>query len=234
MDEKEIVKECQKASLAGNTQEVLDRIQAVPEEERTKEMKSLLAWAFFRRGDYSQSLSIATEIEDAGLSAQIYAYVSKADKALKDLSEKHPENSDIWNALVIRARDPDYSDYSLEEFDLKNNELFGSLEIAAKHFTNNLARLYLAKYQSLEDVWKAACLLENDLQRYGEGDVNIHHKAAAAFWLLQAYTILEQPSLAKNAAKKSFDWWKKAHEIDPQNKVFEEKYLNAKKIYESL
>lgn len=62
---------------------------------------------------------------------------------------------------------------------------------------------------------------------YGTGDMNLHHRAAAHYWMSVAMEKLFGPAAALSSAEQSFELWKRQLGLDPANKHFEQNYENA-------
>lgn len=193
------------------------------------------AWCHWRRQEWEdarQWLSIAEEAGGAeqrtkALRAYFAAYRDKDDAMLQFIAQELPDDVDVQNALVIRARDADSTlshaqvGAALEHFSMQESTSVANLN-------HNAARFFLAKNRDVGDLNVAVTMIDRALRLYGQ-DRNWHHRAAATHWQSVAFERLGKKVEDAGARTQARQLWEKAVELDPNNKGFQQNLENARK-----
>jgi len=157
-----------------------------------------------------------------------YAPGYKNDGELTALCEELGDTVNACNAVVIRAREPD-STLAMEDVLSRVRRHQGS-DVSTANLWHNGARFFLARGEKIGilDYFSQALLLINGaLERYGDGDNNVHHRAAANHWKSQILEKLGRRGDAIEAARESERLWGRQRELDPNNPAHVEKQTGA-------
>lgn len=206
--------------------------QCVPEDPELPILWVRLAWCHWRRQEYDRvrfCLAQAGEIEASlELAGYLAAYVDKDDVRLDEIAVRLPENVNVQNARIIRARDANSNVVALDELESVLAPFAESQEVSAANLYHNAARLMLTKGNTKEHFAAAYSLINEALDRYGQ-DMHWHHRAAAKFWSSHISERLERMKAAREAMAASVELWEKAIELDPNNQGFITNLENARK-----
>lgn len=209
-------------------------LQGGAEGRERSELLALGAWCFYRLKKYAQAFDFATEAGNVVWARECLMYLSayapgyKNDADLLMFCYELGDTVNACNALVIRARDPDST--LAESEVLERVHRHQGTDVAVANLWHNGARLFLARGESsgTSDFFQQALsLIDGALQRYGDGDNNVHHRAAANHWKSQILDKLDRRGDAIEAAKESERLWCRQRELDPQNPAHVEKQAGA-------
>lgn len=205
--------------------------QRVPKDPELPILWICLAWCHWRRQEYREvrfCLEQAGDIEEAlELAGYLAAYVDKDDARLREIAVRLPENVNVQNARIIRARDADSNVVALDELEFVLAPFAQSREVDAVNLLLNAACLMLAKGSTKEHFAAAYSLINEALERYGQ-DMHWHHRADAKFWSSHISERLGRMEAARDAIVDSVQLWEKAIELDPNNQEFRTNLENAR------
>lgn len=209
------------------------------------ELLALRAWCYYRRGEFGEAKKWAEEAGQVRFARECLAYVAAYAKGYKDdavlsaLLNELGDSVNAWNALVIRAREPD-STLTHEKVLEGVRRFENDTSVGAANFYHNAARFFYHKSRNNEDLFLALSLFSSALNRYGH-DKNWHHRGAVHFWRSK---ILEQlsngPMALKDdkldtlrAAQQSLECWTEQVILDPSPRQ-KEQWENAVKRIRDL
>ena len=133
------------------------------------------------------------------------------------------------NALMIRARAND-SIIGVDQVKkcLQQARAMPTRSVVSAHILHNGGRFFIAKNKTREDKLEAQALFLEAIARYAlDGDKVLHHLAAAYHWLNEALNLLGYEEAAFKAQRTSVDLWEEAHQADPENKVYRDRWAAA-------
>lgn len=201
------------------------------EEEQYRQLVSIKAWCHYRRKEYDQARSMAKaskmSIKSQELLATIAAYVDKDDQVLSEIAEELQDNAGVANALIIKARDSNavfYDHIRVADTAFRFRE---SGETVHANIWHNAARYFLAKKRGTKDLNRALGFIEGALALYGDGDKNLHHRAAANFWKSKILEELFGKEAARASAHESRKLWERQVELDPSTEQHKKQLENA-------
>lgn len=207
-------------------------------EDEAGELKALVAWCYYRQKKYEEAASWAT---DAGqvlwareclMYLRAYAPGYKDDKRLKELAAELGDTVNVNNAVVIRARDAD-SQIGSEEV-VQRVRSHTASDVSTANLWHNGARYLLSRGQDASAFETALEFIDGALARYGTGDQNIHHRAAANHWKSNILLKLDRRQEAITAAQEAVRLWTRQCELDPKNSAHVEKKAGAHEWLQKL
>jgi hypothetical protein len=215
------------------------------------ELFALKGMAFYRRkefdiarANFGMSLSINAQNERAiyGM-AYLAAYVDRDSSKVREWMEKLPESAAKNNARVIIARSDEYlSDVGVCDAECEVEEILHGWvglnpqdPLNTANILHNAARFYMeipedvegGKYKQ-QDLYKALAYLQMAIGLYGTGNMNLHHRAAANYWLSVAQEKLLGPAAAIPFACESLHLWVRQLVLDPDNPHYQKSYTGSR------
>lgn len=194
-----------------------------PDDERNQ-LIGRRAWCRYRQEKYDEALD---DIEQAGdepsaLRCRVYirAYSPnhRNDGEMEEIVTQLGRDIDAFNALVIRARDPDCNVshayvWSLAEIFLEEADTTAR-DVKVANLLHNVGHFYIDKARNRRDFMIAIGTLTAALAHYGEVS-HWHHRAAACFWMSRALDQIAAPGAALQFAMASAQLWLNQLELDP-------------------
>ncbi|MFY9457935.1 MAG: hypothetical protein WAP23_03355 [Candidatus Spechtbacterales bacterium] len=219
---------------------------------------ALRGMAYYRRKDFGHAgfwFTVALDSDPANERAiygmaYIAAAVDKDPEKLQEWMAKLPESAARDNARMIMMRDPKYletkgmgetfleADKILKKWVHKNPEDPSN----AANIANNLGRLYIVVGDKLtseqeedgdyelisESYMLALSSLSAAIGLYGTGSMNLHHRAAANYWMSVAMEKLFGPAAAIPFACGSLRLWYEQIQLDLDNPHYQKSYAGSR------
>ncbi len=218
------------------------------------ELLAIRGMAFYRRKNFedartdfrfSLSTDPANERAIYGM-AYLAAYVDKDVAKTHEWMEKLPDSAARDNAWMIIMRSNEYIS--------SNGPLSTDIEVAdvlAKYLApnpadplntanlmHNAGRFFLAESEYHEkdgdieeariDRVSAVAALSLSLALYGTGEINLHHRAAANYWMSVAMEKVLGPAAAIPSACESLKLWHKQLLLDQGNPHYQKSYNGSR------
>lgn len=208
--------------------------------EQKSELHTAKAWAFCRQKDYA-SAKMEAKLAGKHPYALECLYHIAGIQGEEDKVEKYHAcllgSILADNAWIVAARQKE-SAVTHEEVLAIALKWLGDGIIADQVYTanvaNNTARFFLAKPRNIGDLETALRFMKTAVSLYGEGDINLHHRASANFWLSNISERLGNKNKSIGYAKISIRLWKRQLGFDPTNPNFLNSFEGAKKRLKEL
>jgi len=226
-------------------------VDALPSEKA--ELYALLGMAYYSRKNFASAKTYlkrallfdpANERAIYGM-AYLAAYVNKDPGKTREWMDKLPESAARDNVHMIMMRSPECIETNgLEQTYSEVIDLFDRYltpnpvdPLNVANLMHNAGRFFLVKGADQEqrgdmpEVRKtcasAVAALALALSLYGTGDMNLHHRAAANYWMSVAIEKLLGPAAAIASAEQSVELWSRQLALDPKNPHFKESWRGA-------
>ncbi len=239
----------------GKTEEVIDQTQFLDSgytrlsPENKAEACAFRGMAYYRRKDFGHAhfwfmIALGSDPQNEraiyGM-AYLAVYVDKNPEKTNEWMAKLPESAAKDNASMIMMRAAEYIEANgllktednvgdlVEKWLNPNPE--DSLNVA--NLLHNAARFYIVDSEKyLEAGSQQICmvavgLLQSAIGLYGTGNMNLHHRAAANYWISVAMEKLFGPAAATSAAAQSIELWYRQLELDPKNPQYSKSLQGA-------
>lgn len=229
-----------------------------------EEVWAIRGMAWYRRKEFQEArdcfeLSLidnnSNERATYGM-AYLAAYVDKDPDKVREWMEKLPESAARDNAWMIIMRSPEYiGAHTLlsTEGDVQNILIRWLVPnpkdpLNTANILHNSARFYLEYGDAIEYmtdepddpseknecVFRALAYLTSAIGLYGTGNTNLHHRAAAHYWLSVAQEKILGAAAAIPFACKSLRLWYKQIRRDWDNPHYQKSYINSEEHLLSL
>jgi tetratricopeptide (TPR) repeat protein len=221
----------------------LEALEAVEKELRggvegqeRSELFALGAWCFYRLKKYAEAFDFANQAGSFVWARECLMYLAayapgyKNDETLIALCAELGDTVNSCNAIIIRARDADSTIASSDV--LARVIRHQGTDVSTANLWHNGARFFLALGEkggsdSEQHFHHAKILIGGALARYGDGDMNVHHRAAANHWKSKILEKIGRHGDAIEAARESERLWSRQRELDPKNPAHVEKQTGA-------
>jgi tetratricopeptide (TPR) repeat protein len=225
-------------------------------QEQCAELQAVVGMAYYRRKEFENAqtyfnmslvLDPANERALYGM-AYLAAYVDCDSVKTREWMEKLPESAARDNAWMIILRTPEYYDMQhplmvegeVEKLAQKHFKPNPSDPLNTANIMHNAGRFFIAHGDKCMErdtgvpaeekrvlYMLAVGVLQSAIGLYGTGDQNLHHRAAAHYWLSVAQEKLLGPAAAIAFAEQSVELWDKQLDLDPENPHYQKSRQGA-------